>query len=571
MCIAIEQWLTVSNAQENQYYNAKGLKEESDSRAICKFNEIVESNYEKGEVEWAFKSCKQLAKIHYQQQRYTEVLDYIVKLMRLLPQLNGNYAEESMSKLLAKYSACLDAQFVSDMYDVITSHLKDSMVSGASGDRLWLRININRLNNLLSSDPESCQELIKQINSKLDRVSELTRNSYALDVIAAEIECAMGSKSGLLELSELYQRSEEATPAIIHPRTMGIIKECGATVQFLRRNFDRARVEFYECFKSYDEAGSPSKNKILKYLTLCCLLVESEVNPFESQETLAYAQLSEYQNLLHLVKAYERHDLQEFLHVLESMKLSNDPLAKDHIFLEAEQQILHNLKVKMLLNFIEAYKTIKFDYIIQKLKLKNDEELEDLLLWMASNGSGAAMKTNFVARFVESTNHPQASLVNVSGRTFKTHLDVFRGLSYNGPWNRTQESRSSLTGSASYEASHSVLQNENKPCFPQSIETVKDGDEWVKYMMSAIPKTQVRATLQKDDVATEQQEVAGVQEAAHDAETEEAAANTQKGLLGSAVVYNPTGEPTPASCSTKDKLGLLAQWTRELSVSLDAN
>lgn len=50
-------------------------------------------------------------------------------------------------------------------------------------------------------------------------------------------------------------------------------------------NWNRANEDFFESFKNYDEAGSPQRIQVLKYLVLANMLAGSEVNPFDSQET----------------------------------------------------------------------------------------------------------------------------------------------------------------------------------------------------------------------------------------------------------------------------------------------
>lgn len=47
----------------------------------------------------------------------------------------------------------------------------------------------------------------------------------------------------------------------------------------------RAGEDFFESFKNYDEAGSPQRIQVLKYLVLAYMLMGSEINPFDSQET----------------------------------------------------------------------------------------------------------------------------------------------------------------------------------------------------------------------------------------------------------------------------------------------
>ncbi len=83
---------------------------------------------------------------------------------------------------------------------------------------------------------------------------------------------------------------------------MGVIKECGGKMWMGERecrlqgllldltvlasgNWHRATEDFFESFRNYDEAGSPQRIQVLKYLVLANMLTGSEVNPFDSQET----------------------------------------------------------------------------------------------------------------------------------------------------------------------------------------------------------------------------------------------------------------------------------------------
>ena len=83
---------------------------------------------------------------------------------------------------------------------------------------------------------------------------------------------------------------------------MGVIKECGGKMWMGERRapsepnhigiecvslgqWNRASEDFFESFRNYDEAGSPQRIQVLKYLVLANMLTGSEVNPFDSQET----------------------------------------------------------------------------------------------------------------------------------------------------------------------------------------------------------------------------------------------------------------------------------------------
>ena len=56
-------------------------------------------------------------------------------------------------------------------------------------------------------------------------------------------------------------------------------------VYFSAGQWNKASEDFFESFRNYDEAGSPQRIQVLKYLVLANMLTGSEVNPFDSQET----------------------------------------------------------------------------------------------------------------------------------------------------------------------------------------------------------------------------------------------------------------------------------------------
>lgn len=485
-----------------------------------------------------------------------------------LPELNGNYAEDSVNKLLLRYMNCSDRRFVSEMYDIIVSKLQDSVVSGISGHRLWLRININRFDNLLDvNDLESARCLLDSITDQLAKVSELTRNSFALDVLAAEIEYSMRVGGAIAELTLFYRRSIQATSAITHPRVMGVIRECGATVHFHRGQYEKARLEFYESFKNYDEAGSSSKKKILKYLGLCSLLTDSEVNPFESQETQSYAQLSEYCNLIQLIAAYENRDLDEFFRVLLAMKNANDPLFQDRLFQIAEKHVLQNLKMKVLTNLLKASKAVTFDYLNSRLGIENDEDLENLLLIMANNGSISEVSVNYVDRIVEVGEAKLKDLLPspTDGTSLRNNLQILYSLGYKGLWEMDPnphvsqmevdtEFTSDRFGDASTEPASKPNLHVYARLFCESRPLANKGihEEWISYMKAAIP-SQNPCITDQNEWPYPKEEYANV--LTHDNEDVTMGAS-KEGILGSSINYSDEhgGHEEPVKVSKIDAL-----------------
>lgn len=478
-------------------------------------------------------------KINFNQQRFEETLKYLKQLTSIMNKVNRNYAEESMSKILNNYSVANDKAFVSRLYDMILEYLDNSNGSEHFNDRLWLKININRLNILLENKEfDKCNELINLINDTLQKVSETTKNSYALEVIAAEIEYySQLKRANLTELNQLYRKSMKITTAVTHPKIMGTIRECGAKVQFYRGNYEKARLEFYECFKNFDETGSPLKKKILKYLTLCSMLAENEVNPFESQETQTYSQLPEYSNLLLLIKCYDEVDLNGFNEIIKKLEVENDPLAHDEIFKYASTRILDNLRSKLLLNLLKSYKVIKFEYLTKKLNI-DQSHLEEIVLKLTSNGKLLNVKLDFIGRYIEIESDKQSNSsplpLTIDSKEIYYNMKCLDSINMNSepPKNATSisdfkydvddsmdidaDSRPRTATSIFEQDASSVLQHEeiresiltkillfNDRPFTEN-EWFKVIDSWYKYISSAIPAQTEDELSQKDQIVSEQ-------------------------------------------------------------------
>ena len=56
-------------------------------------------------------------------------------------------------------------------------------------------------------------------------------------------------------------------------------------------NWEAAQVDFFQAFRNYDEAGSPQRTQVLKYLVMANMLMGSGINVFDSQETKPYVLL----------------------------------------------------------------------------------------------------------------------------------------------------------------------------------------------------------------------------------------------------------------------------------------
>ena len=59
-------------------------------------------------------------------------------------------------------------------------------------------------------------------------------------------------------------------------------------VNLIVDEFQAAQDDFFESFRNFDEAGSLQRIQVLKYYVLANMLLESDIDPFSSQETKPY-------------------------------------------------------------------------------------------------------------------------------------------------------------------------------------------------------------------------------------------------------------------------------------------
>lgn len=555
---------------EAKYYTAKGLKYDDVDAAIESLQEITKTiPILPEDINWIFKSHKQLVKITFNSGRYQEALSYLNDLIAVLPKVGDTYAEDSLTKIVNNYTSSGNIQFVNELYEIVLRFLKQAKVTTPTYDRLWLRIGINQLKQHLElRDFSECKTLLDQIHSKLTIVSEFTKKSYLLDVITCEIEYLFLIRPlNLPKLNILYKQSVSVTTAVTHPRQIGVIQECGAKIQFYRGNYEKARLEFYESFNSYDEAGSSLKKKILKYLTLCSLLTENQFNPFESQETSTYSALPEYSQLLLLIKAYDESNLSKLISLVNLISKSDDTLSKDDIFQHASKQIIINLREKALKNYLRAYKAIKFDYLRLKLDL-SQSELEQFLKKLVLTGRLTNIKLDYSQNAIVSEIQTPLPLTLNSKDIFfnmKVSTAISAQLSHDGmdidpkprPSRPSTDSRPCF-GSTSSDPSIRFLYLD-KPS--SDMELLKQVETWSGYVYSCIPSTVKNELSQKDQIAFEQRAELG--NIKYDKLNEELDQNTKGGILSSTIEDNDI-EDDLGNAEVINKVDILSNWLGEL-------
>lgn len=426
----------LEKALDNQYYSAKSFKDDDPKHAIIEFQKIIDSlsdvndddnnNNVEEQYEWKFKSYKQLMKLCFDQQNFQLFLETLTQLIQLIPKFNHDghyksYIEESFSKMINRYSILANVTFVTQFYNTLLNYLDSNSNSSC---RLWFKININLLNLHLDHQIyDDIPNLLQKVYSKLNIISnggsngclETMLNSFKLQTIAIEIDYLTKINQfnlNLPRMNQLYRMSSKITTVVTHPRICAIINQCRGLIQFYRGNYHRANIEFYKSFQNYDEAGSTMKYKLLKYYALCSLLIESELDPFQSQETQIISKSSnQFNKLKLLIKYYNDLDLEKFENLIfssleldsslpsSSQDIDGESIENDDIYKVAIQEILYNLKSKVLLNYIKAYSAIKFEFLYRKLRI-DENQLRSILLQLSMAGKLKDSQIDYVNKVI---------------------------------------------------------------------------------------------------------------------------------------------------------------------------
>ncbi|KFX89733.1 hypothetical protein O988_08530 [Pseudogymnoascus sp. VKM F-3808] len=360
---------------ENKYYNAKQMKSEYPAEAIEEFLEVPKLEQEKGE--WGFKGLKQAIKLEFKTGKYVEAVEHYKELLTYVKSaVTRNYSEKSINNMLDYIEKGSDDPQARKCMEDFYSQTLESFQS-TNNERLWLKTNIKLAKLFLDrKDYTSLMKKVRELHKTCERedgTDDPNKGTYSLEVYAMEIQMYADTKNNK-QLKRLYERALKVRSAVPHPKIMGIIRECGGKMHMSEENWKDAQSDFFESFRNYDEAGSLQRIQVLKYLVLTTMLMKSDINPFESQETKPYKGDARIAAMTDLVDAYQRDDIQKY----ESVLHNNTDLLADPFIAENIDEVTRNMRTKAVLKLIAPYTRFRLSFISKQLKI-SIPEVQDIL------------------------------------------------------------------------------------------------------------------------------------------------------------------------------------------------
>lgn len=293
--------------------------------------------------------------------------------------MTRNYSEKSINNMLDYIEKCSDDpksyQCMEKFYSLTLNTFQNT-----NNERLWLKTNLKLARLWL--DRKEYAQLSKKVRElhkacqREDGTDDPAKGTYSLEIYALEIQMYADTKNNK-RLKALYQRALKVRSAVPHPKIMGIIRECGGKMHMSEENWKEAQSDFFESFRNYDEAGSMQRIQVLKYLVLTTLLMKSDINPFDSQETKPYKNDPRISAMNDLVDAFQRDDI----HAYEAVLRENKDMLSDPFIAENIDEVSRNMRTKAVLKLIAPYTRFSLAFISKHLKISM-AEVQDILSYL---------------------------------------------------------------------------------------------------------------------------------------------------------------------------------------------
>ncbi|GMH99899.1 hypothetical protein TrVE_jg6092 [Triparma verrucosa] len=366
---------------ENSYYNAKGSRDDSLSSGIAAFLAVIKTEESGEKTVWGFKSLKQLIKCYYKQEDFKEMVEIYKKLLGYIScsAVTQNISEKGINSILDRLSNEKKNQ------DLLHSIYNETLAFFSSGDtkneRLWFKCSL-KLGQLLL-DVDDNVRFQKVINTLLEKSEDGSQGtSHMMEIYALQIQM-YGKTRDTKKLKDLYAKALSVQNNVPHPRTLGIIHDCGGKTYMQAQQWKEAKDAFFISFKSFDEAGDHSRLRVLRYLLLASMLHESAINPLDSPEARPYKDAAEIQVMTRLVSAFHGNRIKEF----ETILKRNEGGVMDDKFIRGYlEELRMSVRKKVAIKIIEGFERVSFGWLSGELCDISEEEVERLLVVLILEG-----------------------------------------------------------------------------------------------------------------------------------------------------------------------------------------
>ena len=241
---------------------------------------------------------------------YSKMIESYRKMLEYIGLVTRNECTDAINSILDTIATKeSNAQSLSEMYEITLIALKSS-----KNERLWQQTNLKLAKLYLEANKltevERLLLVLKQACQQPDGSEDVSKNAGLLEIYCLEIQlCSL--THDMQRMQSIYPKTV-SNSTVSDPRIMGIIREEGGKMYMAESNWMSAFNEFYEAFRSYQEAGHLRAKDCLKYVVLASILSLSDINPFAAREAKAFIDDPEIVAMSNLRQSLETNDLVRF-------------------------------------------------------------------------------------------------------------------------------------------------------------------------------------------------------------------------------------------------------------------
>mmetsp|Transcript_8552 Transcript_8552/g.14209 ORF Transcript_8552/g.14209 Transcript_8552/m.14209 type:complete len:498 (-) Transcript_8552:64-1557(-) len=384
---------------ENEYYNAKGLRETDLDLAAEAFEKLVTMEGEKlrsqGKTfgQWSYKAMKQLIKLHLRTGDSSQILYQYGRMLDSIAEggVSPNAVEKGINGMLDRISSLLQGNssskvvdpqhLASEMYER-TVKFFDPKTGAVPNDRLWFKTNLKYGQLLYETNETAKLQLVLRDLKHTQGAESSSSSTHLMEIYALQIQLYSRQKDNK-QLREVFNKAMAVRGGIPHPRTLALIQELGGKMHMAAREYESAGKTFFQAFKSYDEAGDPSRLRCLKYLVMASMLHASTINPFDSQEARPYRDDPEIVAMTNLVQAFHGNEIKAFEKILRENqgRIMEDEFVREHV-----EDLLRTIRRQVLRRVIQPYTRISLEAISKELNGISVGDVESLLVGLILDG-----------------------------------------------------------------------------------------------------------------------------------------------------------------------------------------
>ncbi|CAK4629653.1 unnamed protein product [Aphanomyces euteiches] len=251
---------------ENQYYSAKGLREEKNlpsEEVEAAFQSVLDLD-ETNDSIWGFRALKQLIKWEIRHQALEKAMKHYEMLLHRIATsstITRNMGEKGVNGVLDFVSSHPVAPNATSkdenaaaawviLQQFYEKTLETLQQKESRNERLWFKTNL-KLGNLLFDQMElgtarhmqllrivkellaSCESAAADDLGEEGASSATKKDSQLLEVYALQIQLYTVEKDNK-KLVELYEKALCVKPGVAHPRIVGVIRECGGKMHMMQ-------------------------------------------------------------------------------------------------------------------------------------------------------------------------------------------------------------------------------------------------------------------------------------------------------------------------------------------------